>query len=82
MKINVLYFAQLKAALGGTGGESIDLQPGATVGDLVKEVTRRHPEVEGFHGSLLLAHNQQWTTPTTPLKEGDEVALMPPVSGG
>ncbi|MCC5876952.1 MAG: molybdopterin converting factor subunit 1 [Candidatus Sumerlaeia bacterium] len=82
LTIKVLYFAQLKAALGGVGGESVQLKSGATMEDLVEEVIGRHPEADGFRGSLLLAHNQKWATASTVLSDGDEVALMPPVSGG
>lgn len=82
MKIKVLYFASLKVAIGGVSSEWLELPEGATVGDVVREATRLHPEVQGFSGSLLTAHNQQWAPMETPLADGDEVALMPPVSGG
>jgi molybdopterin synthase catalytic subunit len=41
-----------------------------------------HPRLAGLPADALLAVNQAFAGPDTPLKDGDEVALMPPVSGG
>lgn len=83
MEVKTRYFAQLRAALGGVGEEVLTLPAGATVGGLVDLVEERHgAAVKAFRGSLLFSRNQEWAEPDTLLEEGDEVGLMPPLSGG
>ena len=81
MRVNVLYFHSLRAAA-GTPGEHVELPAGATMADLVDEVMTRHPRANPLRASLLLARNQEYAEPDAPLADGDEIALMPPVSGG
>ncbi len=81
MKISVLYFASLRQAV-GTPNETIEIADGATLDDLVAEVGRRHSAVEKFRTSMMLARNQEWVDGASTLSDGDEIALMPPVSGG
>lgn len=82
MKVKVCYFAQLKVALGGVAEEEVTLPAGATAGDLLSQLEEARPPLRAFAGSLLLARNQQWADPATALADGDEIALMPPLSGG
>ena len=63
------------------GHIELDLMPGATVKDAIAEVARQHPLIaEGR--SVVIAKNRDYVTADEPLADGDEVALIPPVSGG
>ncbi len=82
MHIHVLYFATLKQATGGKAGELRHVNDGATIKDAIDELVVEYPKIEAYRASMLVARNQEWAAPETPLFEGDELALMPPVSGG
>jgi molybdopterin synthase catalytic subunit/molybdopterin converting factor small subunit len=63
------------------GHIELDLPPGATVKDAITEIARQHPLIaEGR--SVVIAKNRDYVTADEPLADGDEVALIPPVSGG
>ncbi len=57
---------------------------GRTVGELLKQVSREYPVLEDVLscGGILVSVNQEFVKPDAPVKDGDEVALMPPFSGG
>jgi molybdopterin converting factor subunit 1 len=77
MRVRVLYFGVLKDAFGRAGSDVV-LADGASVADLLKVVRGQ----EGFWDSIAVAVNQEYAKGSDVLKEGDEVALLPPVSGG
>ena len=54
----------------------------STVWRAFEQLVNRYPELERFGRSLLFAVNQEYATPETELKEDDELAIFPPVSGG
>jgi len=81
MRVTVLYFSTLKKAT-GLHREELQLAPGSSLSDLLTAVTHLHPDVAAHLPSLLLSRNQEWSPREAVLQEGDEVALMPPVSGG
>ncbi len=81
IEIIVRYFAAHRD-ITGCSEETIALAPGATVGALWRLLTARYPRLAGFDGRLLFAVNQEFATPDQALQPGDEVALIPPVSGG
>lgn len=66
-----------------TGEKAVRLtvQPGATVAELRKLLYARYPAFEALH-SLLIAVNNEYGQEDTMLREQDEIALIPPVSGG
>lgn len=72
--ITVKCFARYRALL---GFEELALPLAPTLGELLKD-----PRFDGLPKDALLAVNQSFADLATPLAEGDEVALMPPVSGG
>jgi molybdopterin synthase sulfur carrier subunit len=79
--IELLYFARLREAL-GTGGEQLESTP-ATVSDLLDELKGRgEPWSQVLSGKVLVAVNQEMALSDTPLNDGDEVGLFPPVTGG
>ena len=81
MRVRVLFFGVLKD-LTGKSADSIELPDGASLRDLLAHYENRIPDLKRSLPSLALAVNQQYSGPETVLKSGDEVALLPPVSGG
>lgn len=82
MKIRLLAFATAATALGG-GEHAVELDAGATVADLAARLTATHPALVPLWPRLAIAVGGQLARdPATPLAEGVEVALLPPVSGG
>ena len=81
MRVRVLLFGVLKDIF-HRSEDSLELGCGATVSDLLEHYRGLAPERAGVFHSLALAVNQEYAAPARPLQEGDEVALLPPVSGG
>src|SRR5436305_9232372 len=81
MRVRVLYFAVVRERL-KRGEEELELPDGATVGALLDELGRRHPAVAPLRAHLQVARNRAIAGAGEPLTDGDEVALIPPVSGG
>ena len=81
MRVRVLLFGVLKDIF-QRSEESLDLSSGATLSDLLDHYRRLAPEQARFFPSLALAVNQEYASAADELREGDEVALLPPVSGG
>jgi len=81
MKVRVLFFGKLRE-LATERAKEIELAEGATVGDLLGYYIRTIPEIGRYSGSLATSVNEQYAPKETVLHEGDEVALLPPVSGG
>lgn len=81
MKVRILLFARLRDLL-GTDSVELDSPDIESVGDAYRILRARHPELEAFSRSLLVAVNQEFADWDTPVVEGDELALFPPVSGG
>jgi len=79
IQVRVLAFGMLKDALGAEG-IPIELADGATVADLLAEVARR-PAAASLQG-IAVSVNAEYATGSRPLQDGDEVGLLPPVSGG
>ena len=79
MRVNVLYFGILRDSFGGER-DAVVLGEGATVGDLVTRV--KGSRVGGVWEVLAVAVNREYAGRGTVLRDGDEVALLPPVSGG
>src|SRR4051794_12776538 len=81
MRVRVLFFGVLKELAAKTADE-IELQEGSRVSDLQVHYLAQAPKLERWWPSIAFAVNQQYAGPETVLKANDEVALLPPVSGG
>jgi MoaE-MoaD fusion protein len=81
MQVHLLFFGMLKDLPGATDG-ALDLPESATVSDLLEQCQRKIPQLRNLLPSLAVALNQQYADPQAKLHAGDEVALLPPVSGG
>jgi len=81
MRVRVLYFGVLKDLFGGES-EMMELGQSASVEDLLAVCRGRFAGRDGLWESLAVAVNQEYARRGDALKDGDEVALLPPVSGG
>ena len=81
MEILVRFFA-LYRERAGLNQLALELPQGATVGDLTQEIRRHFPNLAPPQVSIVVAVNADYAEPETALKPGDDVCLIPPVSGG
>jgi len=81
MKIRVLFFGALKDLI-GRPDEKIDLPEGAQVRELLLNYAGSAPRFAALMPSLAISVNQEYSGTERTLREGDEVGLLPPVSGG
>jgi len=81
MRVRVFFFGMLKD-LAGKVSDIVELPEGASMRDLLAHYEAQIPRLKQVLPSLALAVNQQYAGPDAKLKSGDEIALLPPVSGG
>jgi len=81
MQVRVLFFGILKD-LAGTAQELLELPEQACVGDAVDLYAQRIPRLAQLLPSVALSLNREYTGIGAKLKAGDEIGLLPPVSGG
>ena len=81
MHVHVLLFGALKD-LRAREKETVELPEQATVADFLRRFFAVAPQLETYAGSLAIAVNREYALPSQVLCEGDEIALLPPVSGG
>ncbi len=81
MQVHVLLFGALKEKL-ARDRELMELPENTTVEQLLHRYVVNTPQLEQFVASLAVAVNREYARPEQMLHEGDEVALLPPVSGG
>ncbi len=80
MRVRVLFFGVLRDLM-GAAERDFEMTTGATAGDVVSLCERGKTE-SALWRSLAVAVNQEYAGRERALAEGDEVALLPPVSGG
>jgi molybdopterin converting factor subunit 1 len=81
MRVKVLFFGKLREIV-GRGEEFVDLAEGAVIEQALERFTQMHPELMKYRPSMVASRNQEFAPWNTPLRYGDEVAFLPPVSGG
>jgi MoaE-MoaD fusion protein len=81
MRVRVLLFGQLKDIV-GRQEEALELEPGARLAGVISHYADRYPKFHDLTKSIACSVNQEYAQATVVLKEGDEVGLLPPVSGG
>jgi molybdopterin converting factor subunit 1 len=81
VRVKVLFFGRLKDIV-GQSGESLDLADAPTIEELFGLYSRRLPELAKYRSSVVASRNQEFAAWDTVLHSGDEVAFLPPVSGG
>lgn len=81
MKIRLLFFAHYRE-LAGRAEAVVEVPAGATAGDVVRRVRAGGPELARIPAEPVVAVNQEYASLEARLRPGDELALLPPVSGG
>jgi molybdopterin converting factor subunit 1 len=81
MRVTVRLFARLRD-IAGAAELSRDVAAGATIGDLWKQLAAEYPELAHYERSISSAVNADYARMDTTVGDGDEVAFLPPVSGG
>jgi molybdopterin synthase catalytic subunit len=81
MRVHVLLFAALREAVGAKE-LFLELRSGASVQDALAVLGSEHPALDKFRGRVLVSVNREHRSLETPLSDGDEIAILPPVSGG
>ena len=81
MRVKVLFFGVLKDIV-GSAEESLEIPANSTVASLFEDYSQRFETLRDKRPSILFARNREFATPETSLCDQDEVAFLPPVSGG
>jgi len=81
IKVNVLYFAQVREAT-GIREEEVILVKDSSVNNLMSNIEENHPSILRLKENIQLAVNCNTGDKNLSLKEGDQIAVFPPVAGG
>jgi molybdopterin synthase catalytic subunit len=81
MRARVLFFGMLKEIV-GRAAEDAEFPPGADLRAVFDCYAARFPKLHQLAASIVVARNQEFAALSTALADGDEVAFLPPVSGG
>jgi len=81
MQVRILFFGMLKD-LTGRDSDLLTLPEHATLGDVIIHYEEIAPRLGDLAASIAVSVNQEFAGPDSSLKEGDEIAFLPPVSGG
>ncbi len=81
MRVRVLFFGALKE-IAGRAEEDLEIATGATLEDVFRIYAERHETLQERRSSTLFARNREFARGDAVLADGDEVAFLPPVSGG
>lgn len=79
--MTLLYFAHTRR-IAGVASETLDVPGPLSTDELWRELAQRHPDLVLLRPVLRLARNGEFANPDDHFHPGDEVALIPPVSGG
>lgn len=79
--VKVLLFARL-SELAGTRETELEVGEGLTVEDAYDILSKRYPAISELRANVMFAVNSEYADPSQALRPGDELALIPPVSGG
>lgn len=66
----------------GLSREDLEMVPGSHLQSVFDHYVELFPQLAGLSASIVMAQNRQFAPRTSPISEGDEIALLPPVSGG
>jgi MoaE-MoaD fusion protein len=81
LKIEVQFYAQLRD-LAGVSKLNVDLGEGATVADLMKKIYALKPAMHALDQSILVGAGVDFVERDHVLRDGEQIAIMPPVQGG
>ena len=81
VRVRVLFFGRLKDIVGHPE-ESLDLADASTIEELFARYAAHLPELAKYRSSVVASRNREFAAWDTLIHSGDEVAFLPPVSGG
>jgi molybdopterin converting factor subunit 1 len=81
MKIRLLFFAVLRD-IAGRGEDVIELPEGTHAGDVWQRLRDQHAALRDYIQPPMIAVNESYVSAEEPLRDGDELAFIPPVAGG
>jgi molybdopterin converting factor subunit 1 len=81
MTAKVLFFGRLKELV-GVSEDACDLPDGTAIEQIFAHYAARCPQLAAFRSSVVASRNREFAAWETPVHSGDEVAFLPPVSGG
>lgn len=81
MQTRVLFFGKLKD-IAGVAERSVEIHPKETIDDLFQRLSQDLPQIAAFRSSVVASRNQEFAPWSAILEPDDEVAFLPPVSGG
>jgi len=81
VRVTVRLFARLRD-IAGAAELSRDLASGATIGDVWRQLANEVPELANYERSISTAINADYAKMDQVVDDGDEIAFLPPVSGG
>jgi molybdopterin synthase catalytic subunit len=81
VRVQVLFFGLLRD-ITGRSDDVLEMAEGSRLQDLFDHYARQYPRLSGLASSIVLARNQAFETPEALMADGDEIAFLPPVSGG
>jgi molybdopterin converting factor subunit 1 len=81
IRVSVLFFGRLKEIVGNPE-HTLEIVEGSSLEELFSRCAARYPELTRYRSSLVATRNREFSPWETPLHAGDEIAFLPPVSGG
>ena len=81
MTVKVLFFGQLKDVT-GRAEDRLELAEGARLDGVFRHYSERFPKLGAMARSIVMARNHEFAALSSPIADGDEIAFLPPVSGG
>lgn len=81
MKVKILLFASLRETVGAPS-TTLTVEPGASVSDVWHNFAELYPPLAPHTGTIAFALNGSYAKPNEKVADGDEIAFLPPVSGG
>jgi molybdopterin converting factor subunit 1 len=81
MKVRLLFFAVLRD-IAGTDERELALSEGTTANDVWESLRGSHAQLAGYTQPPMIAINESYAAPDSVLRDGDELAFIPPVAGG
>jgi len=81
VRVKVLLFGRLREVTGLTE-EAVDVPADSTLSDVFDQYSARFPQLAGFRASLVASRNQEFATWDSRISADDDIAFLPPVSGG
>lgn len=82
MQITLRYFAILRDRMGGEAEADLTVPDGVTVADIESQMIAADPSLRDLLARAAFAVNREYVPRSTELHDGDELAIIPPVSGG